>query len=123
MAEKEPAGNESAIIASNDAQIRDMIYTVRGQQVMLDSDLAELYEVETGALNRAAKRNEDRFPEDFRFRLTDDEYENLRCQIGISSDDLQKFAAGGRRYMPYVYTEQGVAKLSGVLRSRVAIDL
>ena len=89
---------------------------------MLDSDLAELYEVETGALNRAAKRNEDRFPEDFRFRLTDDEYEYLRCQIGISSDDLQKFAAGGRRYMPYVYTEQGVAMLSGVLRSRVAID-
>ena len=69
-------------------EIRDMIYTVRGQQVMLDSDLAELYEVETGALNRAAKRNEDRFPEDFRFRLTDDEYENLRCQIGTSSDDL-----------------------------------
>ena len=122
MAAKEPARNESAIIASNDAQIRDMIYTVRGQQVMLDSDLAELYEVETGALNRAAKRNEDRFPEDFRFRLTDDEYENLRCQIGISSDDLQKFAAGGRRYMPYVYTEQGVAMLSGMLRSRVAID-
>lgn len=122
MAAKEPARNESAIIASNDAQIRDMIYTMRGQQVMLDSDLAELYEVETGALNRAAKRNEDRFPEDFRFRLTDDEYENLRCQIGISSDDLQKFAAGGRRYMPYVYTEQGVAMLSGVLRSRVAID-
>ena len=88
MAAKEPARNESAIIASNDAQIRDMIYTVRGQQVMLDSDLAELYEVETGALNRAAKRNEDRFPEDFRFRLTDDEYENLRCQIGTSSDDL-----------------------------------
>ncbi|WP_448983657.1 ORF6N domain-containing protein [Olsenella uli] len=73
-------------------------------------------------LFRAAKRNEDRFPEDFRFRLTDDEYENLRCQIGISSDDLQKFAAGGRRYMPYVYTEQGVAMLSGVLRSKVAID-
>ena len=87
MAEKEPARNESAIIASNDAQIRDMIYTVRGQQVMLDSDLAELYEVETGALNRAAKRNEDRFPEDFRFRLTDDEYENLRCQIGTSRGD------------------------------------
>jgi len=87
MAEKEPTKNESAIIASNDAQIRDMIYTVRGQQVMLDSDLAELYEVETGALNRAAKRNEDRFPEDFRFRLTDDEYENLRCQIGTSRED------------------------------------
>ena len=99
-----------------------MIYTVRGQQVMIDSDLAELYEVETGALNRAAKRNEDRFPEDFRFRLTGDEHENLRCQIGISSDDLREFASGGRRYMPYVYTEQGVAMLSGVLRSKVAVD-
>ena len=122
MPDKEPAKTETSIALSSDVQIRDMIYTVRGQQVMLDSDLAELYEVETGALNRAAKRNEDRFPEDFRFRLTDDEYENLRCQIGISSDDLREFASGGRRYMPYVYTEQGVAMLSGVLRSKVAVD-
>lgn len=122
MPDKEPAKTETSIALSSDAQIRDMIYTVRGQQVMLDSDLAELYEVETGALNRAAKRNEDRFPEDFRFRLTDDEHENLRCQIGISSDDLREFASGGRRYMPYVYTEQGVAMLSGVLRSKVAVD-
>ncbi len=122
MPDKEPAKTETSIALSSDVQIRDMIYTVRGQQVMLDSDLAELYELETGALNRAAKRNEDRFPEDFRFRLTDDEYENLRCQIGISSDDLREFASGGRRYMPYVYTEQGVAMLSGVLRSKVAVD-
>lgn len=122
MPDKEPVKGETAITLSNDVQIRDIIYTVRGQQVMLDSDLAELYEVETGALNRAAKRNENRFPEDFRFRLTDDEYENLRCQFGISSDDLREFASGGRRYMPYVYTEQGVAMLSGVLRSKVAVD-
>jgi hypothetical protein len=122
MPDKEPVKGETAITLSNDVQIRDMIHTVRGQQVMLDSDLAELYEVETGALNRAAKRNENRFPEDFRFRLTDDEYENLRCQFGISSDDLREFASGGRRYMPYVYTEQGVAMLSGVLRSKVAVD-
>ena len=122
MPDKGPTKNETAITLSSCAQIKDMIYTVRGRQIMLDSDLAELYEVETGALNRAAKRNEDRFPEDFRFRLTDDEYENLRCQIGISSDDLQKFSAGGRRYMPYVYTEQGVAMLSGVLHSRVAVQ-
>ena len=122
MPDKEPAKTETSIALSSDAQIRDMIYTVRGQQVMLDSDLAELYEVETGALNRAAKRNEDRFPEDFRFRLADDEHENLRCQIGISSDDLREFASGGRRYMPYVYTEQGVAMLSGVLRSKAAVD-
>lgn len=122
MPDKGPTKNETAIALSSDAQIRGMIYAVRGQQVMLDSDLAELYEVETGALNRAVKRNEDRFPEDFRFRLTDDEHENLRCQIGISSDGLREFAAGGRRYMPYVYTEQGVAMLSGVLRSKVAVD-
>jgi hypothetical protein len=121
MADKEPTKNESAIIASNDAQIRNMIYTVRGEQVMLDSDLAELYEVETGNLNKAVKRNEDRFPENFRFQLTPEEYENLRCQIGISSDDLRKFASGGRRYMPYVYTEQGVSMLSAVLRSKTAI--
>ena len=97
-------------------------YTVRDTQVMLDSDLARLYGVEANALNRAAKRNENRFPEDFRFQLTRDEHEDLRCQIGISSDDLREFASGGRRYMPYVYTEQGVAMLSGVLRSKVAVD-
>lgn len=79
---------------------------------MLDSDLAALYQVETGALNRAAKRNEGRFPEDFRFQLTQEEYEALRCQLGISWDDQRKFGSGGRRYMPYAYTEQGVAMLS-----------
>ena len=122
MSEEEPSENVTTISSLTDAQIKNLIHTVRGKQVMLDSDLAKLYEVETGALNRAAKRNEDRFPEDFRFRLIDNEYENLRCQLGISSDDLQKFSAGGRRYMPYVYTEQGVAMLSGVLRSRVAVQ-
>ena len=96
-------------------------YTVRDTQVMLDSDLARLYGVETSALNRAAKRNENRFPEDFRFQLTRDEHEDLRCQIGISSDDLRKFATGGRRYLPYAYTEQGVAMLSAVLRSDTAV--
>lgn len=88
---------------------------------MLDSDLARLYGVKTSALNRAAKRNENRFPEDFRFQLTRDEHEDLRCQIGISSDDLRKFATGGRRYLPYAYTEQGVAMLSAVLRSDTAV--
>ena len=98
-----------------------MIYTVRGQQVMLDSDLAELYEVETKALNRAAKRNEDRFPEDFRFKLTREELDNLRCQIGtLAGQDTD--SSIGRTYLPHVYTEQGVAMLSGVLRSKVAID-
>ena len=113
--------NEAAIIAYDDVQIRDMIYTVRSKQVMLDSDLAELYKVETKALNRAAKRNEDRFPEDFRFRLTREELDNLRCQIGtLAGQDTD--SSVGRTYLPHVYTEQGVAMLSGVLRSKVAVD-
>ncbi|WP_165171426.1 ORF6N domain-containing protein, partial [Adlercreutzia sp. ZJ242] len=107
-----------AIVPANEPAIRDLIYMVRGMQVMLDSDLAMLYGVETGALNRAAKRNEDRFPEDFRFQLTREEYDNLKCQFGISSFTGEH---GGRRKLPYVYNEQGVAMLSGVLRSDVAV--
>ncbi len=112
------ASPEIALAPANEAAIRNLIYTVRGTQVMLDSDLAMLYQVETGALNRAAKRNEDRFPEDFRFQLTRCEYDNLICQFGTSS-----FAGehGGRRKLPFVYTEQGVAMLAGVLRSDVAV--
>ncbi len=99
--------------------IQSLIYVVRGKQVMLDSDLAELYQVETGALNRAVKRNENRFPEDFRFQLTKDEYTNLKCQTGISSESEY----GGRRKLPYVFTEQGIAMLSAVLRSDIAIQV
>src|SRR6202035_2122269 len=76
------------------------IYLVRGHRVMLDSDLAELYQVETKALNRAVRRNKERFPADFMFELTDDEAESLRYQIGTSKD-----GRGGRRYSPYVFTE------------------
>jgi hypothetical protein len=96
--------------------IRGLIHVVRRRNVMLDSDLAELYGVETAALIRAMKRNSERFPEDFAFQLSAEEWENLRCQSGISSD-----AHGGRRYAPYAFTEQGVAMLSGVLRSQRAI--
>ncbi|WP_165046344.1 ORF6N domain-containing protein [Adlercreutzia sp. ZJ138] len=110
-----------AIVPANEPIIRDLIYTVRGTQVMLDSDLARLYQVETGALNRAAKRNEDRFPEDFRFRLTREELDQLRCQIGILAGQDHETKIG-RTYMPFVYTEQGVAMLSGVLRSAVAVQ-
>ncbi len=83
---------------------------------MLDHDLADLYGVETGALVRAMKRNSDRFPEDFAFQLSVEEWDNLRCQFGISSE-----AHGGRRFVPYVFTEQGVAMLSSVLRSGRAV--
>lgn len=80
-------------------QIEAMIYTIRSQRVMLDSDLAKLYLVETGALNRQVKRNAEKFPEDFMFQLSQEEYESLRCQTGIS-----KNGKGGRRYHPLVFT-------------------
>lgn len=101
--------------------IKNLICVVRGQQVMLDSDLAMLYQVETGALNRAVKRNINRFPEDFRFQLTESEYESLRCQFGISKE--VGVGKGGRRYLPYVFTEQGIAMLSAVLRSEIAVKV
>ena len=112
---------EPAEILVNETTIKNLICVIRGQQVMLDSDLALLYQVETKALNRAVKRNEARFPEDFCFQLTEMEYENLRYQFGTSS--LETNGYGGRRYLPYVFTEQGIAMLSAVLRSDVAIQI
>jgi phage regulator Rha-like protein len=97
-------------------RIENTIFFIRGQKVMLDEDLAELYGVETKNLNKAVKRNIDRFPEDFMFQLNKKEWENLRFQIGTSSLEY-----GGRRYAPYVFTEQGVAMLSSVLQSKKAI--
>jgi hypothetical protein len=97
-------------------RIENCIYQLRGQRVMLDDDLAMLYEVETKALNRAVKRNLRRFPEDFMFQLSAKEFENLRYQFGTSR-------WGGRRYPPYAFTEQGVAMLSSVLNSKRAIQV
>ena len=103
--------------------IEKMIYVIRDKQVMLDSDLAVLYQVETGALNRAVKRNISRFPEDFRFQLTKEEYQNLRCQTGISSFAQDENNYGGRRTLPYVFTEQGISMLASVLHSEAAIKV
>ena len=100
----------------NLVQIQNLIYVIRGQRVMLDSDLAMLYEVETKMLNRAVKRNITRFPEHFMFQLTKSEWENLRCQNGTFKKDI-------RKYLPYAFTEQGVAMLSSVLRSEKAIQI
>ncbi len=97
------------------SKIENMIYAIREQKVMLDSDLAKLYGVETKALNRQVARNEVRFPEDFMFRLTPEEHESLRCQNGTSNE-----GRGGRRYLPLVFTEGGVAMLSSVLTSEKA---
>jgi phage regulator Rha-like protein len=99
--------------------IEHKIFLIRGQKVMLDSDLAELYGVTTGALNRAVKRNEDRFPEDFMLSLSADELESLRCQFGT----LKKGRGEHRKYRPNVFTEQGVAMLSGVLSSKRAVQV
>lgn len=99
-----------------DEMVMSKIYFLREQKVMLDFDLAKLYQVETGQLNRQVKRNIYRFPDDFMFRLNKEEFENLRCQIGISS-------WGGSRYLPMAFTEQGVAMLSSVLNSPTAIEV
>lgn len=100
------------------AQVEQRIFLVRGQKVMLDADLADLYRVPTKSLNLAVKRNSDRFPEDFAFRLTEDEVADLRFQFETS-----KRGRGGRRYLPYAFTEQGVAMLSSVLRSARAVQV
>ena len=99
-------------------QIENMIYLIRGHKVMLDSDLAKLYGVETKNLNKAVDRNMRRFPNDFMFRITEIEDKALRFQIGTSKD-----GKGGRRYLPYVFTENGVAMLSSVLSSERAVDI
>jgi hypothetical protein len=107
-------------------RIERRILLIRGQKVMLDADLAELYEVETKALNRAVRRNVERFPEDFMFELTASEFESLRCHFGASnlrSQTVTSKARGGRRYNPLAFTEQGVAMLSSVLRSQRAVQV
>jgi len=103
--------------------IERRILLIRGHKVMLDSQLAELYEVPTKRLNEAVKRNRRRFPEDFMFRLTTEEAKSLTSQIAISSlrSQIATSSYGGRRYLPYVFTEQGVAMLSTVLNSERAI--
>lgn len=97
--------------------IQKKIYEVRGVKVMLDKDLAELYQVTTGNLNKAVKRNIKRFPPDFMFQLTKEEWESLRFQIGI----LKRGRGEHSKYLPFAFTEQGLAMLSGILNSDIAI--
>jgi phage regulator Rha-like protein len=96
--------------------IQQKIFEIRGQRVILDFDLAELYEVETKVFNQAVKRNMERFPKDFMFQLTKEEFEILRSQIVTSR-------WGGTRYLPYAFAEQGVAMLAGVLKSEKAVNM
>lgn len=99
-------------------KIERMIYVIRGQKVMLDSDLAELYHVPTGRMNEQVKRNLDRFPPDFMFQMTEEEFEQLRKMVDPADEKW-----GGRRYLPYAFTECGVAMLSSVLSSKQAISV
>ena len=108
--------NNTQIVSTNDIESR--IFNIRNIQVMFDSDLAELYGVETRVLNQAVKRNIERFPESFRFQLSEKEWDNLRSQFVTSNNNI-----GGRRYMPYAFTEQGVAMLSSVLNSQTAVEV
>lgn len=98
-------------------KIEDRIFTVRGKQVILDRELAQLYGVDVSQMNRQVKRNIERFPKDFMFQLTKDEYDYLKCQNGISN------SRGGDRMLPYAFTEHGISMLAGLLRSPVAIDI
>ena len=108
--------------AISNEEIKNLIYTIRGKQVMLDNDVAMLYNYETKNINKAVKRNIERFPEEFCFQLTDEELKILRFQIGTSKDNVTiKDTRGGRRYLPYVFTEQGIAMLAGVLKNEIAI--
>ena len=118
--------------------IENKIFVIRGKQVMIDRDLADLYGVETKVINQAVKRNVERFPEEFRFQLTKDEFEFLRSQsvtskaesavlrsqiVTSKNNKEQVETRGGRQYLPYVFTEQGVAMLSAVLHSQTAIQV
>lgn len=108
--------NNSLVLSAD--KIKSKIYTIKNVQVMLDADLAEIYSVETRALNQAVKRNAERFPKHFMFQLSEKEYTYLISQSVISSSQW-----GGRRNLPYAFTEQGVAMLSGVLKSETAVRI
>ena len=99
-------------------KIENLIYQIRGRQVMLDSDVAKLFGYTTKDLNRNVKNNISRFPENYCFRLTEEEYKNLRCKIFTSSLEENY---GGRRYLPYVFTEYGITMLAGILKSEIAV--
>ncbi|MCL2763353.1 MAG: ORF6N domain-containing protein [Treponema sp.] len=107
--------------------VKSMIFKIRGYQVMLDEDLAKIYQVETKRLNEAVKRNMDRFPPEFMFQLTQAEYENLKSQFATSSLRSQiatsKGGKGGRRYLPFAFTEHGVIMLSSILNSKIATQV
>ncbi len=106
-----------------DEDIKNKIYTIRDKQVMLDRDLSKLYGVETKVFNQAVKRNIERFPDNFRFQLSKDEYEILRSQIVTLRLNSDGEWGKHTKYLPYAFTEQGVSMLSAILKSKIAIEV
>ena len=121
----ETTKKEMDIVSYETKDIKSLIYCIRGKQVMIDSDVAMLYQYETKNINKAVKRNIERFPEDFCFQLTESELQILRFQFGTSnqSEKINYETRGGRRYLPYVFTEQGIAMLAGVLKNKIAVKV
>ena len=107
------------IIVKENIKIENMIYEIRGKQVMLDSDLAFLFEYENKELNRNVKNNIERFPENYCFQLTEEEYKTLRCKFFT----LKNGSGEHRKYLPYVFTEYGITMLAGILKSKIAIKM
>ena len=137
----EPVSKELNLVKYETIDIKDLIYCIRGKQVMLDSDVAMLYHYETKKINQAVKRNIDRFPEKFCFQLTEEEFLNLRSQIVtlneininaeqennwsqfVTSSKSDNSKHRGKKYLPYVFTEQGIAMLSGLLKNDIAVQV
>jgi len=121
--EKESSKVDNLDIVINETEdIKNLIYTIRGKQVMLDSDVAMLYHYTTKRINETVKRNEERFPEKFCFQLNETEFENLRSQIATLNIKVNNGSVV-RKYLPYVFTEQGIAMLSGLLKNEIAIKV
>ena len=120
--EKINTNNKIALAQNSTENIKNLIYTIRGKQVMLDSDVAMLYHYETKKINQTVKRNINRFPEKFCFRLTKDEFEFMWSQI-VTTSKLKDNKYRSAKYLPYVFTEQGIAMLSGLLKNEIAVQV
>ena len=112
---------ENELTEINNEDIKNLIYTIRGKQVMLDSDVAMLYHYTTKRVNETVRRNKSRFPENFCFQLKECELENLRSQFATAYEEIEKYR--NKRYLPYAFTEQGIAMLSGLLKNEIAVQV
>lgn len=118
-----PINKNISVVKYDVNNIKKLIYTIRGKQVMLDSDVAELYHYETRRVNETVKRNIQRFPEEFYFKLKDEEYDVLKSQFATSNIKEKIHMRGGKKKVPYVFTEKGIIMLSGILKSDIAVDV